>query len=232
MPAEPTLSTLKQQVYAQIRGELLRGVVPPGEVLSVRALAQRLGTSAMPVRAALDRLEAEGALAARPSSGSLEVPVLTLAAYAEVRGLRLLLEPEAAARAAAARLSQSELSGLEAASDDLHAAAEAGALERYVDANWSFHFGIYNAAGSPLLVTVIEQLWLRVGAYVRWMMPTAEAMRASLPNHDEAMAALRCGDTEAARAAIAADIVDSAAHLSDALRRREASHPSVRSRRT
>ena len=57
---------LQDQLYQRIREGLLAGRFQPGERLKIRDLAAEWGTSPMPVRAALQRLVAEGALEGEP----------------------------------------------------------------------------------------------------------------------------------------------------------------------
>lgn len=51
---------LQEQLYQNIRSGLLAGRFQPGQRLKIRDLAAEWGTSPMPVRAALQRLVAEG----------------------------------------------------------------------------------------------------------------------------------------------------------------------------
>jgi len=54
--------TLRLRVYGALARGLMGGMFTPGEAVSLRTLAARLGTSAMPVREAVSRLIAERAL--------------------------------------------------------------------------------------------------------------------------------------------------------------------------
>ena len=56
--------TLNELAYARLKHALLSGRIEPGASLALRELAAQLGTSVMPVREAVTRLSAEGALAA------------------------------------------------------------------------------------------------------------------------------------------------------------------------
>ena len=70
---------LQEQPYQRIREGLLEGRFQPGERLKIRDLAAAWGTSPMPVRAALQRLVAEGALEGEPQR-SVRVHAVTHAA--------------------------------------------------------------------------------------------------------------------------------------------------------
>ncbi|KAG1244152.1 hypothetical protein G6F65_021971 [Rhizopus arrhizus] len=65
--------TVADQIYQQTRQLLMSGAVPPGEKITLRGLAAALNTSPMPVREAVNKLVAEGALEMLPSRG-LRVP--------------------------------------------------------------------------------------------------------------------------------------------------------------
>src|SRR5579862_5269044 len=73
--SDPILS-LHGSVYAELRHRLLTGRIIPGVGLSTRGLAQELGVSQMPVREALSRLAAEGAIEIR-SKRRITVPAMT-----------------------------------------------------------------------------------------------------------------------------------------------------------
>jgi DNA-binding GntR family transcriptional regulator len=90
--------SVQDQVYGQLRDVLMRGGFAPGEKVSSRKLAARLGTSDMPVRAALGRLLAEGALV-QNANGTFSVPLISLRKFQEVMRARALLEREATAEA-------------------------------------------------------------------------------------------------------------------------------------
>ena len=82
---------LQEQLYQNIRSGLLSGRFQPGERLKIRDLAAEWGTSPMPVRAALQRLVAEGALEGEPQR-SVRVPPMTRERYQNIFQVRLGLE--------------------------------------------------------------------------------------------------------------------------------------------
>ena len=63
-------------IYRSLRSEILGGYLNPGQVLTLRSLAKKFGVSVMPVREAVRRLVAEGALQIS-SSGRISTPILT-----------------------------------------------------------------------------------------------------------------------------------------------------------
>jgi DNA-binding GntR family transcriptional regulator len=189
--------TLDEKVYDRLRGAIMGGVFVPGQVLTLRTLAEDFGTSLMPVRNAVTRLAVEQALEVRPNT-SIKVPRLSPAQFA--------LEPMAA-RQAAGRADPAEIAALAALN------AEMASADRvtYLAQNMEFHFRLYAQADRPMLNQMIQSVWLRVGPLFHTLKTTHP--NTSLANHRDAIAALEKGDGRAAAAAIAADIGDAAAAI-------------------
>lgn len=163
----------------------------------------------MPVREALTRLTAEGAL--EPTlSRTLRVRVLTVADFDELTAIRLSLEPMAARRAAGQAGAEDR-----ATVEEWHAAlSRAAASERiddYLGANAAFHRAIYAAAGWPFLHCTIERLWMIVGPSIHACVPDTDHIAMSMRFHDAACVALHCRNEAALADAIAGDI-QAAAH--------------------
>ena len=85
-------------VYRGIRSNILGGYLNTGQVLTLRSLAKKYSVSTMPVREAVRRLAAEGALLIS-SSGRISTPKLTNERIEELASLRAILEPELASKA-------------------------------------------------------------------------------------------------------------------------------------
>src|SRR4051794_4236895 len=83
----PARSFLKDEAYEKIKGRLLEGDYAPGSFLSERQLAENLGMSKTPVKAALERLESEGFIAVSPQQGIVvrELSVREIADQYEIR---------------------------------------------------------------------------------------------------------------------------------------------------
>src|SRR3954454_17894652 len=99
-----TLPSLPDVISDALRRDITRGVYRPIEALLMRALATRFGVSAMPVREALRRLEAEG-LVTFARNRRISVNVLSQDEILEVAAIRQQLEP-LALRAAVPRLAE------------------------------------------------------------------------------------------------------------------------------
>jgi len=62
-------STLATNLVGELRSEIIRGALPPGQKLLVEAVCARYGVGASPVREALSRLSAEGLVVRREQRG-------------------------------------------------------------------------------------------------------------------------------------------------------------------
>ena len=205
---------LEEQAYRSLREALIRGDFAPGETLSLRRIAAAFGISAMPVRTCLRRLAAEQCLDIGPG-GTAVVPRLRRADFAEIIALRSVLEPMAAGLAART-IGADELAAaagiLRTGSERRRQGDEGG----YQLANYHFHFAIYRTARSPLLLSMIETLWVRRSPIMRDAQPHLHARGADL--HDELMLALAQRDADRAAAVLQEDIERAGAFLIERLR--------------
>ena len=192
-------------VYEELRRRLITGKVVPGVGLSTRGLALELGVSQMPVRDALSRLSAEGAVVIR-SKRKIEVPPMTRDRFADLLDCRLLLEPTAAV-AALPHIGAETLARLRRIDADLDRAIETGDVIAYMECNSAFHFGLYRASGRTTLNRLIETLWLQFGPFMRTVYSDYGAANL-IDQHRLALDAIEADDTEGLRQAIASDIVD------------------------
>jgi DNA-binding GntR family transcriptional regulator len=206
-------SSLSRQAYQQIRKALMIGQLKPGQKLSGRELAAKLGTSLTPVREALLHLVAEGVLESR-TGHSITVPTLTRADYLELRDIRVEIEGLGAARAAA-RANLEAISRLE----ELHGRLVEAKLERRFDDalrwNEAFHLALSRESDMPRLVRVVESLWTQSGPFLNFLYgdPETDARTKAPHAHTLVIDALRKRDAEAARRAIADDIIAGGAGL-------------------
>lgn len=157
-------ATLHERVYDTLRNTIMQGAFASGESLTIRTLAAELGTSVMPVREALRRLSAEGALEMLPNR-SIKVPSMDADRIAEICHLRMLLEGDAAALAAV-RITGEELSAVRGHHRDFLDSVRARDVGRLLQAGQSLHFTIYEAARSPTMLSFIGMLWLQSGPWL------------------------------------------------------------------
>ena len=201
--------TVQDRVYLELRRALIGGLFEPSQVLTIRGLAEALMTSTMPVREALGRLITEKALEALPNR-SVRVPPITLERMDDLLHARILIEGEAIALAAK-RMSPRQISVIESMLsewDEMRALKLKKDVDREVTLNQSFHFEIYRACGSTVLLPMIESLWLQSGPCIRVAIYAfSEAGEVDTAHfHRGIVAALSKQDADAAREALVADI--------------------------
>jgi DNA-binding GntR family transcriptional regulator len=201
--AQPT-TTQQDDTYATLRQWVTVGKFLPGERLKIRDVAAELGVGIMPVRAALQRLAAEGALTNIPNAG-VAVPQLSRAEFDDVLQNRLLLEGEAAERGAL-RLTQDDRKALRVLLRAMDKSLQQVDAKAYLDANEEFHVRLYRAAGSPTLMQLIETVWLKVGPLSNQLFEDVSASKVLNDAHEDVMRALDAGDAGAARRAIERDL--------------------------
>jgi DNA-binding GntR family transcriptional regulator len=196
--------TAQDAAYARLRALISIGRFVPGERLKIRQLAAELGLGLMPVRAALQRLAAEGAVVNVPNAG-VAIPFPTRSEFDDVLSVRLLIEGEAAERGTRA-LGEADLKAMKALGRTMARALAAGQATGYLEANEAWHLRLYRAAGSPTLLALIETVWLKVGPLSNRLFDEAQALPVLNDAHDEALAALARRDGAAVRRAVERDL--------------------------
>ena len=197
--------TVLERVYCVLRDRLMRGGFEPGQKLKIADLARALGTSAMPVREALNRLAAERAIEAMPNR-SVRVPSLSKQSLRDLMDARFAIEGLAVARAAA-NMDESTLATLRQQITAQSATDAEHISEASAEQNRAFHFTVYRRSGSVVLLPIIESLWLQFGPYLRVASERFDGREGRGTNfHVEMVDALARGDGRAARKALEADI--------------------------
>jgi len=198
---------LHDEIYLRLRQALLAGELEPGQDVTIRSLAGIFGTSPMPVRDAVGRLVATKALEFGPNR-AVSVPIMTRSRYQEILHTRLALEPMAVRRAVP-NINGDHLAILQSCNEEMAAAAEAADAKKYFACNHRFHFTIYEASNSIVMLPFIEILWLHSGPFL-YLMFNSSGIEAGQDGHHEILRALRRGDADAAAVAVAKDISDAA----------------------
>lgn len=205
--------TLGERAYAQLADLLISGRLAPGEKLSLRSAADVLGVSIMPVREAVSRLVADKALEVTPNR-AVRVPLMSAGQFRDLTKVRIAIEGYAAGQAALNR-DNNDLSWIARAEQAMRAESELTApdLPRAVELNKSFHFAVYEAAHSPILVEIIRALWLKAGPVINLDLranPERLAKGDAIRFHRDVRDAIVAGEETAARDGIAADVSSAA----------------------
>jgi DNA-binding GntR family transcriptional regulator len=208
------LTPLHEIVYQRLNKALMAGQITPGRKLTSRKLAKELGTSDMPVRAALTKLQALRALEQLPN-GSHVLPLMTRERYSDLMQSRMICEP-ALTEIAAGRMKAADLRAIRKEAAALTQAAQDQDIDSYLLHNYEFKFCIYRAAGSESMLFLIETVWLQVGPFLRQFGGRFGGNLAGILDidyHEEIVEALARGDGKVAAELMHKDISEGFAFL-------------------
>lgn len=136
-------------VYHTLRAAIMHGEFAPGQRLRTEELAQRLGVSPIPVREALQLLQAERLVELVPHMGARVAPI-SAASIAEIFAIMEGLE-RVATRTAAGRLDAAQVRQLTGLLASMDQALQGGHPEQWADLNSAFHLSIAAITAMPLL---------------------------------------------------------------------------------
>jgi len=197
--------SLTVQVESRLKSALILGMLKPGARLVTKEIAQQLGTSITPVREALLRLVASGALDVTPAQAFL-VPAISVCRYQEIATLRKTLEGIAVEKATR-EMKKAGLIRLNQLKDSFLSARQVS-VEAVLKANRDFYFQLFHYADMPTLMELIEQLWVRIGPCFNYLYPRFDEVSKMSHNYDALIAALTENDAEQSVAAIHKSISD------------------------
>lgn len=208
--------TLGNRVHEELCDLLMAGRLVPGEKLSLRNVAKSMGVSVMPVREAVTRLVAEGALEVSPNR-AVSVPIMTRQKLQELTMIRCEIEGFAVAKAALNR-TQKDIKRIRQLDEQFRETVRSaeGKAEKGLKFNKELHFAIYRAARLPLLESIIQGLWLKIGPVINLDLGSSETRLRSGDAeacHALMVAAIVEGDAEAARSALVRDISTSSQYI-------------------
>jgi DNA-binding GntR family transcriptional regulator len=189
---DPKLSAI---AYGAVLDMILRGTLAPGELVTERLIAARLGMSRTPVREAVRRLEGEGTLE-RQRTGALVVRPYSMEEFLQALGVRRLLEGEAA-RLAAGKMSTEILNAVR---DRIARLRREGLADTARQDDRDFHAAIAQASANPVLASTIADLRKRTAMFRLGRLP--ERLDQVCDEHLAILDALASGDSEAARLAM------------------------------
>ena len=152
----PVRAFLKNEAYSQLKRRLLHGDYPPGSFLSERQLARDLGMSKTPIKAALERLEAEGYLTISPQQG-IVVRELSMREIADQYEIRSALE-SFVVRTLAGRLTAAQIEALHASLASQAKLRGTSEMTLGVELDAAFHTQFVEFLGNQEIVRVFGQL--------------------------------------------------------------------------
>ncbi len=193
-----------ETVYRQLREMVLFGEMAPGQPVTIQGLTEALGAGMTPVREAIRRLIAEGALESQ-GNRRVSVPRLSADNVTELIFARQAIEPHLILLATQ-RATPPDLEALAREDAALDRAIAGGDVGGYLRHNHAFHDRLYALAGAPILHDLAAGLWLRFGPSLRVVCGRMGTQ--NLPDqHKQTLDAMRAGDGERAARAIREDVL-------------------------
>jgi DNA-binding GntR family transcriptional regulator len=166
MPGEKRNGMTKQErVYRVIRERILSGRYGPGYRVVIDSLAEEFAVSALPVREAIRRLEAEGLVIYRPNAGAQVAPV-DPGLFEQEMTLLAVLEGYATALATPL-LSHDDIDELTAINDRMVEAMDRLDPLGFARLNQEFHNLIYERCPNTPLVNMLRDVARRLDAIRR-----------------------------------------------------------------
>ncbi len=216
--------SLPEIAHAYILDALLRGKYAPGDVLIQEDLASQLGTSRVPVREALKKLESEGLVILRPRRGYVVVS-LDPDEVADIFDIRMVLEEHAAYLGAKNRDESHirEAENLLAQMDDLAAQGLPNTDDKFDELNRRFHRVIFQASGRAYLLRTIETQQNLLERYVRLGGMISRDLQRTQEDHRAIFQAFKDGDAAATARHSRQHVRNTCDRLVKELRRRKAS---------
>lgn len=181
MNMEQMPKTRTEWVYEQLKESILMGKLAPGERLVVDQLAREMGTSPIPVRETLRRLEAEGWIESKPFVGA-RVCDVKMEELEELFTIRLALEP-VLARRCVKHVTPEILKELERLYQEMNTCIEKNNPNEYSRLNYAFHRTLYDVSPWRELHRMVTTAWEK-SARSRWIfLHTPQAMKESQDEH-------------------------------------------------
>ncbi|HEY8286353.1 MAG TPA: GntR family transcriptional regulator [Chloroflexota bacterium] len=158
--------TKQMFVYRTLRDAILRCELPPGQRLVTDVIARQLSVSHIPVREALQLLQAEGLVDNIAHAGASVAPISRdsiVETFTVLEGLEIV-----STRAAAERMTEEQEAKLAAIVAEMDEVLRGGAHERWGDLNSTFHLAIAGMTDMPMLYDMSERAldqWDRIRRY-------------------------------------------------------------------
>jgi len=158
--------TKQDFVYQTVRSAILSCELQPAERLVIDVLARRLGVSIIPVREALQMLQADGLVVNVPHVGATVAPVSResiVDVFTVLEGLEIV-----STRLVAEQAPPHVLDTLDRLVGKMDDCAASGRNDRWADLNTEFHQTISASTGLPLLAEMMARVlerWDRIRRY-------------------------------------------------------------------
>lgn len=190
------LPSLADVAYRQVREAILSGALAPGQAIGQEEVAGRIGTSRVPLREALQRLEAEGLVVLRPRRGYV-VTSLDPDDIIDIFDIRMLLE-ERAGYLATLRATPADVVAVRELLDAMEDMTIGNAAEAalFAERNRAFHERLFAGSGRRQLCRLMTTLRTNVERYIRIGAQIAGDLERTRDDHHRIFDAFSRGDAQ------------------------------------
>lgn len=196
LDSNPNLA-LHEAVYNTLRRAILTEDLKPGDRLMEIPIANHLGVSRTPVRAAIHMLEEDGLVVLRPARGAV-VAGISADGMQDVLEIRRTLDI-LCAQLSCLRMSSDELERLKTACEDFEKAAGGGAdVSEIAACDVAFHDIIIGSSRNARLIELINDLSEETYRYRFEYLKEREKYAILIQEHRAIYEAIRARDEEAA----------------------------------
>lgn len=195
--------------------DILEGVYPPGSYLRLNDVAERLGVSMTPVRAAIRELATLGIVDTVPHKGA-QVRELSIDDLVETYSGRLHLE-SLATRLGAARFTSADEAQAIRLDQRRMEAVEAGDAYGISVAHEAFHFHLYGTCGNPWILKALVAGWRNASRYRDTSMLQSPGHHEREAQHAQLISAMAAHDADLAVTILYAHLTTAAEEVAQKL---------------
>ena len=196
MIVDKNIKSKGQSVFLTLEEEILSGSLKPGDTLTEIALAERLGVSRTPLRAAIHALAEEGLVEVVPNKGAVVLGV-SRDDLVEIYDIRMRLEGIAASLAAR-RISEEALAKLTESVELSEFYLEKNDCDHLKELDSDFHNILYKSSGNRHLCKILTELHRNIRSYRKMSLSVPERLKTSVEEHKRLLAAISSRNEELA----------------------------------
>lgn len=201
---KPKKTSLRDQAYEAIKGQIVSCELKPGEAVTMTELADELGLGRTPIIQALDRLMVDGLVEIMPRKGVVVSPV-SLDELVEIIEIRMLNESQVV-RWAAERIRGERVAELERNLKEMVVATQSRDIGLLVALDREFHRMISMTAGNAIMTELLGNLHDRSVRFWTLSLNVPDHNKRVCEQHAEIVTALAARDPDRAEAAIRSHI--------------------------
>ena len=190
------MSIHTEQIYTDLKDQIIRGVFPPAFSLTETDLAQKYGVSRNTIKKSLMMLESEGLVSIERNKGA-KVRVYSIEEVLEFLEVRDVLEGYVA-RITAAAISDTQIAEMEGLLEQMKQLSRDKDLLAYSQCNHQLHQIIYDACPNHTAANMTVLLKQQMRKYNSKTILIPGRDMASLREHEKILEAMKAHDGDAA----------------------------------